>query len=260
MISRLVKKNRAALELELQRGGRRRLFSPALMALERALIPRILAHARGRFLDLGCGTMPFRDYAEPQVRFYESLDVEKRVPEVNYEMDAHDLTALGENIYDVVLCSEVLEHVPDPGKVLEEVWKVLVPEGKLLLTVPFLSWLHEEPHDYFRFTRHGLRQLLFGAGFRILEITPTASLLSFLGHQLSTILVCGVWHVPVLKHLALWCNALAVTLPCYYLDRLVGTSELFPLGYVLVAEKEGGRQQAGLDPSTQFSGSHPESN
>ena len=117
----------------------------------------------------------------------------------------------------------------------------------MLLTVPFLSRLHEEPHDYFRFTKYGLRRMLDQAGFRVVEITPTASIFSFLGHQVSTALVCGVWHIPVLKHLAFWLNAVAVTLPCYYLDRLAGTSELYPLGYIVTADKGISRRHAGPD-------------
>ncbi len=246
MISRLIKKNRNLLEVELRQKGYRRLFSPALLALERALIPRLRDHAHGKFLDLGCGAMPFRRHVEPQIESYESLDIEKRVPEVTYQMDAHDLTALGTDVYDAVLCTEVLEHVPEPGRVVREIWKILAPGGKVILTVPFLSRLHEEPHDYFRFTKHGLRELLDRTGFHVFEVTPTASLFCFLGHQVSTVLVCGLWHIPLLKHVAFWCNAAAVTLPCYCLDRLVGMSELYPLGYVVVAGKDAGR--AGSSP------------
>ncbi len=70
MISRLIKKNRNLLEVELRQKGYRRLFSPTLLALERALIPRLRDHAHGKFLDLGCGAMPFRRHVEPQIESY----------------------------------------------------------------------------------------------------------------------------------------------------------------------------------------------
>jgi ubiquinone/menaquinone biosynthesis C-methylase UbiE len=68
---------------------------------------------------------------------------------------------------DCVLCTEVLEHVRDPATALQEIARVLRGGGYLILTVPFLVELHEEPEDYYRYTSHGLAYLLREAGFEV---------------------------------------------------------------------------------------------
>jgi SAM-dependent methyltransferase len=67
--------------------------------------------------------------------------------------------------FDLVLCTQVLEHVPRPQAVLEECFRVLVSGGRIALTVPLMWELHELPHDYFRYTHQGVRHLLTEVGF-----------------------------------------------------------------------------------------------
>lgn len=67
--------------------------------------------------------------------------------------------------FDAVLCTQVLEHVPDPSVAIAEASRVLSPDGRLILTIPFVAAEHEEPHDYFRFTQFGIRTLLEAHGF-----------------------------------------------------------------------------------------------
>jgi SAM-dependent methyltransferase len=66
----------------------------------------------------------------------------------------------------------VLEHVPEPGKVLGELARVLAPSGRLYLTAPLVWELHELPHDYYRYTQAGLAHLLETAGFVDVEVRP----------------------------------------------------------------------------------------
>ena len=72
--------------------------------------------------------------------------------------DAHELP-FNDNEFDVILCTEVLEHLHSPHIAAEEMRRVLKPSGKLILTTRFMYPLHDAPHDYFRFTEHGLRHL-----------------------------------------------------------------------------------------------------
>jgi SAM-dependent methyltransferase len=232
-----IKENRARIDLELRNSLRRQYFSPVECCLYRGVLPRLKAYASGKLLDAGCGTMPFRKYLKQLGIDYHSLDIERRVPEVDFVGDVQDMHVLPSESYDTVLSTEVLEHVPQPERMIAEMHRVLKPAGKLILTVPYLSRLHEEPFDYFRYTRYGLQFLLEKCGFRVLEIVPTGSLFSFLGHQVSLVVVCSLWHVPVVKHGVFWMNALLCTLPCYWLDRLLGIGQKLPVGYVVVAEK-----------------------
>jgi SAM-dependent methyltransferase len=105
-----------------------------------------------------------------------------------------DAQALGirDGAFDVVLCTEVLEHLPEPQRAIDEIYRVLSPGGELLLTTRFLFPLHDTPHDYFRFTKYGLRHLL--RRFDIVElreetdsIGTIAVLLQRLGMQAETL-------------------------------------------------------------------------
>lgn len=232
-----LERNRAAVDRELGNTERRRYFSPALLGLYRQLVPRLQLHAAGRFLDAGCGTMPFRHYVVDRVSEYRCLDVEQRAEGVDYLADIQDMSVIESEVFDTALCSEVLEHVPDPRRAIAELHRILRSRGKLIVTVPFLGRLHEEPHDFYRYTSHGLRHLLAREGFEVIEIVPTGSLFSFLGHQISTLIVCGTYGIPVLKHLFFWANALLCVLPCHWLDSVTGLTGKMPLGYVAVANR-----------------------
>jgi SAM-dependent methyltransferase len=66
-------------------------------------------------------------------------------------------------------CSQVFEHVFTPETFMSEIYRVLCPGGRLLLTVPFASDEHEQPHDFARYASLGLRALLERAGFEVAE-------------------------------------------------------------------------------------------
>ena len=93
--------------------------------------------------------------------------------------------------FDAVVSTQVLEHVAEPLLVLRELHRVLRPAGKLYLTVPFVGELHEEPHDFFRYTPHGLRHLLTSAGFQVNAINPQQRLLHDAGKPCAT----GTWAI-----------------------------------------------------------------
>jgi 2-polyprenyl-3-methyl-5-hydroxy-6-metoxy-1,4-benzoquinol methylase len=232
-----LRENRLKLDLDLRDSHLRKYFSPALLCLYRALVPRLRDHASGKLLDAGCGAMPFKASVEDLVEGYRSIDIERKVPDVDFVGDLQDMKAMDAESYNVVLCTEVLEHVPQPEKLIAEVRRILKPRGKFILSVPHLSRLHEEPFDYYRFTKHGLQFLLDQNGFSVLEIVPTGSLFSFLGHQVSTVLVGSTWHIPVFRRVIFFLNAALCTLPCYALDKLLPLSAKYPLGYIAVAEK-----------------------
>lgn len=68
--------------------------------------------------------------------------------------------------FDVVVCAELLEHVPDPASVLREVYRILRRQGTLLISVPFLFHIHADPHDYGRYTDQYWKENLDRIGFR----------------------------------------------------------------------------------------------
>ena len=66
----------------------------------------------------------------------------------------------GARQFDVVVISEVLEHLAEPSLGLKTIHGILKDNGRLVLSTPFILPLHDRPHDYFRFTRYGLELLL----------------------------------------------------------------------------------------------------
>jgi SAM-dependent methyltransferase len=73
---------------------------------------------------------------------------------------------------DCILCMVVLEHTRNPRQVLLEFSRVLKQRGILVMAVPFLWEEHQIPHDYFRFTRYGVRSMFESLPFRLDRISP----------------------------------------------------------------------------------------
>ena len=97
---------------------------------------------------------------------------------IDFEADAQDMSGvIASDRYDTVLFLEVLEHVPNPFKVVAELFRILRSGGKVILSVPHLSRLHEEPYDFYRYTKYGLRHLFEEAGFKDIQIIPRGGFL-----------------------------------------------------------------------------------
>ncbi|HRN52184.1 MAG TPA: class I SAM-dependent methyltransferase [Gemmatimonadaceae bacterium] len=231
-----LKRNRAELSTAIG-AGRYEDFSALNAARMRATRALIAEHARGRVLDVGCGHMPFRGDAERVADVYEGFDVERRTEGVTHVGNAEAMDEIPSASYDCVFSFEVLEHLPHPQRAMAEMARVLKPGGVLLLSVPHLSRLHEEPHDYFRYTVYGVRTLCVDAGLDVQFVAPTAGLFSFLAHQLSTLLIGVTWPVPGLRQLAYQLNRLLLVWPVLWLDGVMDRRGTFALGYVAVGRK-----------------------
>ncbi|MFH0352307.1 MAG: class I SAM-dependent methyltransferase [Chromatiales bacterium] len=127
---------------------------PLWIALEAAL-----ATCEGRFLDVGCGVQPYRALLGPGVTEYVGVDREGPLSNPTVVGTAESLL-FPDGSFDVVLSTQVLEHLPEPERALREAVRVLRRGGRLLLTVPGVWPTHEAPHDYWRFTRHGIKHLM----------------------------------------------------------------------------------------------------
>jgi SAM-dependent methyltransferase len=141
-----------------------------------------------RVLDVGAGDAPYAElFAHTD---YVTLDWEgsvhagARSAAVTASADAMPLEDAS---FDVVLLTQVLEHVLRPADVLGEIARVLRPQGRLFATVPFVWELHEQPHDYWRFTHYALAALLDDAGFGEREIEPRSDSLSALAQLMTNI-------------------------------------------------------------------------
>ncbi len=209
--------------------------------------PAILDGAAGVVLDIGCGDR-WVATALPAGARYVGLDYPDTVakgypgrPEIF--ADAARLPFDG-FVFDTVLFLDVLEHLPDPGSALTEARRVLKPHGKMIVQVPFLYPLHDEPHDFQRWTIHGLRRLLECHGFHILsdsysgEPAETAALLAVLALSRAA-LDAALQRRPslLLAPLLLFVIPL-VNFVGWLLGRLLPHSAMMPLGYRIVASRK----------------------
>ena len=141
--------------------------------------------SKSRLLDAGAGDSPYRKYF-PHVN-YVAVDFAATKYHEFGTLDAvSSLQALPfvDESFDAVLCTEVLEHVPDPGQVLREFNRVLKPGGQVFVTVP-QSWeVHEAPYDYFRYTSFGLKSLLTRAGFEVVSVEPRGGFFMMLAQRM----------------------------------------------------------------------------
>jgi hypothetical protein len=109
-------------------------------------------------LDVGGRGRPYAPLFDGHVERHYVLDLETG-DSVNVVADARR-TPVGSQSVDVVLCTQVLEHVPEPQAVIAEIHRMLKPGGRLLLTVPSIFPQHGGPGDYWRYTADGLTWML----------------------------------------------------------------------------------------------------
>jgi SAM-dependent methyltransferase len=207
------------------------------------------ARAQGVLLDVGCGRRPYEPLFAGRVRRYVGTDWPGHADRARPDVVADALALpVRSGAVDTLLATELMEHVPSADRFLQEAARVLRAGGLLLLTVPFLEPLHEEPRDFFRFTPHGLRALLERHGFACDAVRQRG----------------GWWSVAlgsfVSQALYEWANperadgsrrdhplALALVLPlcatsqlaAYALDRLL-PSRRYAMGYVVAATRASG--------------------
>ena len=136
-----------------------------------------------RVLDAGAGDCAYAPLFAGLA--YESADfgqVSKRYGKLTYECDLTAIPVEDER-FDLVLLTQVLEHLPDPLTALRELHRVLKPGHRIWLTQPLYYQEHEQPYDFYRYTQFGLRHLLGSAGFRIEELSWLEGYVGTLAYQ-----------------------------------------------------------------------------
>jgi SAM-dependent methyltransferase len=196
-------------------------------------------HARGRLIDLGCGTVPlycgYRELAA-EITCVDWGGSKQALEHLDVEHDLNQPLPFSDARFDTVLLSDVLEHVLHPTELLTEIRRLLVPGGKLLCNVPFMYWLHAQPYDYFRYTEHGLRASLERAGLTTLVLEPLGGgpsvIADIAGKHLAQLPVLGASLARAVQQ-----GTFIGTRGARVKRALAASAQRFPLAYFVVAEK-----------------------
>jgi SAM-dependent methyltransferase len=142
-----------------------------LVGLRDALNEAMDSHVRpgGTVLDFGCGDRPYERLVTARGAAYLGVDL-PGIPQVDRFVDGAGRIDAPDGSVDVVLSTQVLEHVDDPSSYLREAHRVLVPYGVLILSTHGYWRYHPNPKDLWRWTGHGLRLQIEEGGFEVLTL------------------------------------------------------------------------------------------
>lgn len=190
--------------------------------------------AGSRVLDAGAGEAQYA----PLFAGHRYTAVDLGVGDADWSYSSLDAVAdlerlpFGNSTFDACVNIVTLEHVQQPQQVVSEMARVLRPGGRLLLVTP-LEWEeHQQPHDYFRYTRYGLELLLTRAGLRVETLTPAGGFFRVLSRRLLN--APQFFPGPVA-----WGVLAAVALPALAIGALDGLDRRrsFTLGHICIASK-----------------------
>jgi SAM-dependent methyltransferase len=202
----------------------------------------VLAELEGEVLDVGCQNSPYRAWME-RAGGYVGLDVEPG-PGVDVVVTPAERWPFDGDRFDAVVCTQVLEHVESLEHTLGELARVTRPGGRLVVSVPFIANEHGTPHDYRRFTRHGLPALV-GAAWSVDQVVPQGGVGSSSGMLLLnwvelTLTRSAAGSVALLLFMPLWIAFTAlVNATGQLLDRVDRTG-LFYGNLLVVATRRNG--------------------
>ena len=206
-------------------------------------LKKVIAHyAKGKVLDVGCGNKPYESFFNSGVDSYTGCDVvQSSGNKVDVICKATQL-AYESDEFDTLFSTQVMEHVDNSDLMMKECNRVLKPGGILLLSVPLCWELHEEPYDFFRFTKYGLKELCDRNNFEMLEIISNggkwAAIIQMNLNMIYSTFKKKNFIIKILKGIFInlrftaLINTIAIRLDKKYHDPLL------TLNYVLVAQKK----------------------
>jgi SAM-dependent methyltransferase len=198
--------------------------------------PFVSEFIRGRTIDVGAGRLAWKRLLSHHAASCVSSDFMITHDQIDLVFDVTNKFPLKDSSFDSLFCHSVLEHTTAPWAVFDEFSRILKPDGILLLSVPFLFYLHGAPFDFFRFTKFGVIRLAEGAGFAVEKIKCSGGIFHFLFNMPSVVLsvllsTCGLSVcIPPITRMLGSCAR--------FLDRLFDPRGLFALNIVCVLRKQ----------------------
>ena len=228
------------------------LFKP-LFITRRWRFKRIIAFSRKynfenkKILDVGCGTKPYENIFKNCQ--YVGIDIKGASHDDN--LKNVDKFYDGENIpfddreFDLVICTEVLEHSENPKILTKEINRVLKEGGLLFITIPFVWNEHAIPFDFRRYTTFGLKKLLKESDLKVEMIEPTSGIFGTVGQLIScflfdtcfnTVKIRSYYKRFVVQKLFSLVICFPIQAISLILDHISGNKGI-ALGYAIIAKK-----------------------
>lgn len=156
------------------------VYIPLLRELKSA----IDKYANGRVIDIGCGNKPHEKKFAGKITHYIGCDiVQSDLQKVDVLCEANNIP-LPDNSFDTAFSTQTIEHVEDHQGLVNEAYRLLKPGGVFIVSGPMYWHLHEEPYDFFRFTKYGFNYILQKAGFEMVEVNPNGGAWATAGQTL----------------------------------------------------------------------------
>lgn len=197
-------------------------------------------HAKGKLLDLGCGKVPLYHVYKEYITENVCVDWENTLHKneyLDFECDLTKKLPFEDREFDTIILSDVLEHIPNPSNLWKEMARILAVDGKIIMNVPFYFWIHEAPHDYYRYTEFALKRFVEDSNLKLVKFesrggAPEIVAMIFAKH-LSWIPLIGI-------PLAIVAQYITEIFVQTQLGKKISekTSQACPLGYYLIAQNK----------------------
>lgn len=141
-----------------------------------------------KILDVGYGIKPYKNLFKTDKYFGIDIETSGHSNDAKYADKFYDGKNIPfeDNSFDVIICTQVLEHTEEPQTLIKEIYRVMKKDSVAFLTIPFVGNEHEQPYDFWRFTQFGNKKLLEEAGFKKIEIKPSCGFFETFGQMFSS--------------------------------------------------------------------------
>jgi SAM-dependent methyltransferase len=205
-----------------------------------AYAPVIREHSKGLLADIGCGDVPYYEIYKDLVK--DNICVDWRTKDdgdfhLDHIADLNNGIPLESNSFDTVLCTDVIEHIKTPSLLFSELARITNDGGKIIVTTPFLYWIHNAPYDYHRYTKYMFKEFCKDNNLQLLSIEEYGGLPEIIYDLVYKGYI--FYNFPMRRwFLAFWWRFGKFLYKRAVVQRLSRSSrETFPLGYILVAQK-----------------------
>ncbi len=162
--------------------GNRQLYNWSVYKTGDQFLEKYSDFFRGNLYDLGCADAPYKEYFLQYADSYTGVDWTKTQHNSKADIvsDLNKKIELEDGVADSIVSLSVMEHLYQPQVFLNEANRILKSGGVMVLQVPWQWWVHEAPHDYFRYTEYGLKYLFETAQFKNVTVEPVSGFFSML--------------------------------------------------------------------------------